>query len=239
MNNDNTVIYVKVAGPRPANFIDPAPFEWNNQKEKRLWDYISNIDSKNVTIDWDELSESLSAPSYFLKKRSQTLFASHLKLLRQQLNKKKKILQQDKSIQSTSDIITSQENVNIETPFVQGSLEEQQSGHTTDFESSSINVVPGSINSKEDIDEKVLKQMQTSKLLAIHAPLRDSDVSLSDDALIGKHEPKEDIEEHSDNNESVADTHKSTVEDDDGDLSSNLSVSKSALEEALMARLNF
>lgn len=239
MNNDNTVIYVKVAGPRPANFIDPAPFEWNNQKEKRLWDYISNIDSKNVTIDWDELSESLSAPSYFLKKRSQTLFASHLKLLRQQLNKKKKILQQDKSIQSTSDIITSQENVNIETPFVQGSLEEQQSGHTTDFESSSINGVPGSINSKEDIDEKVLKQMQTSKLLAMHAPLRDSDVSLSDDALIGKHEPKEDIEEHSDNNESATDTHKSAVEDDDGDLSSNLSVSKSALEEALMARLNF
>lgn len=238
MNNNNTIVYVKVPGPRPPNFVNPTPFEWNSQKDNQLWDYISNVDTKKVAIDWEELCASLGAPSYFLQKRSRQLFSTHLHLLKQQLAEKKKILHPDKTVSSLQRVRSIENSTSIESPFVHGSVAVETDSDIPDYASESNYIVPESIHSKDGIDEKVLQQMQTSKLLDFDAPGRVSSSTLSDDALVTAGDK---IDNHQKNDDKNNEERNNTpVEDeDDDDLSSNLSVSKSALEEALMARLNF
>ena len=88
MNNTNTIVYVKVRGKKPAGFIDPPNFVWDQNKEKKLWSIISKLDSQRNEIDWKLISETLNAPDYFLKKRSYKLFAKHLELLQKQIDRK-------------------------------------------------------------------------------------------------------------------------------------------------------
>ncbi|CCC69116.1 hypothetical protein NCAS_0C01260 [Naumovozyma castellii] len=193
MNNTNTIVYVKVRGKKPAGFIDPPNFVWDQNKEKKLWSIISKLDSQRNEIDWKLISETLNAPDYFLKKRSYKLFAKHLELLQKQIDRKEL---EDGS--SNGDL--------QKLPNYISSLEEDKktivSTNATD-NNDQINNIP---ENKEHDDENVLEQLQASKIMGFKRPSS----SAKDD-----------------NNGS------------DSEISSNLSVSKSALEEALMDKLHF
>ncbi|CCD27318.1 Atg29p NDAI_0K01270 [Naumovozyma dairenensis CBS 421] len=88
MNGQNTIVYVRVKGKRPVGFVDPPEFNWNQDKEKALWSIISKLDDRKSEINWQELSDTLDAPDYFLKKRSYKLFRKHLELLQKQIERK-------------------------------------------------------------------------------------------------------------------------------------------------------
>lgn len=88
MNNNNTVVYVRVKGKRPEGFRDLPTFEWNVDKEKQLWEIVSKLENYQDRIDWSGLSDTLGVPDYFLKRRSYKLFAKHLGLLEQQIERK-------------------------------------------------------------------------------------------------------------------------------------------------------
>lgn len=192
MDNNNTVVYVKVNGNRPPGFVDPQPFEWNSEKEKQLWAIISKLDDYQDQIDWKELAKNLDAPDYFLKKRSYKLFAMHLKLLEQQIERKMMAASENDGSRHTS----------------VRQFEATAGMHT---------LTESSIRNQEELQDeprnttlKTLQQLHTSKIL-----------SGSKNPLAEGRE----AQKGGGNNAS------------DSETSSNLSVSKSALEEALMDRL--
>lgn len=199
MNNTNTVVYVKVKGNRPAGFVDPSPFEWNVEKEKQLWSMMSKLDNYQDQIDWKDLSKTLEAPDYFLKRRSYKLFAMHLKLLEQQIERKMMANNDNEGSRQTS--IRQFEPI-IETHTLTESAMKDQNSHEE-----------SSIDEGEEATFKALQQLHTSKIL--------------NQSKLPATEGKELRKTGSANNANVSDS----------ETSSSLSVSTSALEEALMDRL--
>ncbi|CAR28600.1 hypothetical protein ZYGR_0S02340 [Zygosaccharomyces rouxii] len=150
MNNQNTVVYVKLKGKRPEGFINPPKFEWNLDKERQLWAIVSKLENYQDQIDWQGLSHTLDVPDYFLKKRSYKLFAKRLKLLEQQIERKIKIDNDGKPQESTTQIGPSlsfdDENTTTDD---QRSLEENANA-----------------NILEKTTMRTLQQLHTSKILS-------------------------------------------------------------------------
>lgn len=151
MNNANTVVYVRVKGNRPAGFADPPPFEWNVDKEKHLWAIVSKLDNYQDQIDWLLLSKTLEAPDYFLKKRSYKLFAMHLKLLEQQIERKMMTSDGESGSRQTS--VQQFDPSNGAHTLTESGLESQ--GATRNEMS----------NSADETTLKTLQQLHTSKIL--------------------------------------------------------------------------
>ncbi|AGO09892.1 AaceriAAL098Wp [[Ashbya] aceris (nom. inval.)] len=85
MNSKNTIVYVKVPGRKREDFIDPPPFEWNQQQDRKLWAHISTIEDKD-DIDWQLLAKQTNAPEFFIRKRVYQLFRVHLKSFEQEIH---------------------------------------------------------------------------------------------------------------------------------------------------------
>lgn len=86
MDNTNTIVYVQVRQNRPDGFLDPPPFQWDVEKERKLWGWLSREDGASAGPQaWLSLSKDIEAPEYFLRRRSYRLVARHLELLRQQI----------------------------------------------------------------------------------------------------------------------------------------------------------
>lgn len=193
MNNNNTIVYVKVAGPRPDDFVEPPPFDWSQEKERQLWQFISKLDKQEDHINWEQLSETFDTPIYFLKKRCYKMFSMRLELLKQKIQHKKKILESDtRAIETEKETKPEQD---ITYPFVEDK-DKINNEHTTN-----------------DISDR----LHNIKLSNYKPPVPTKDAPATTSSA----------------NRSVSDN------ETDDDISSSLSVSKSALEEALMARLNF
>ncbi|CUS20379.1 LAQU0S01e05292g1_1 [Lachancea quebecensis] len=92
MNSENTIVYVRVAGRVRDGFLDPPKFHWDLERDKSLWSSVSKLDNTKKTIDWKRLSREFKAPEHFIRKRSYTLFAKHLKLLERQIEAKTRSL---------------------------------------------------------------------------------------------------------------------------------------------------
>ncbi|GCF00525.1 autophagy- protein [Zygosaccharomyces mellis] len=150
MNNQNTVIYVKLKGKRPDGFTNPSKFEWNLDKERQLWTIVSKLENYQDQINWQELSQTLDVPDYFLKKRSYKLFAKRLKILEQQIERKIKI----------DDDSVSQEKPTRVDPSLN-----PDSGNITadDRRSSGTN---DNTNILEKTTMRTLQQLHTSKILS-------------------------------------------------------------------------
>lgn len=202
MDNKNTIVYVNVKGDRPIGFDDPPSFEWNVEKERQLWAIVSKLDNYQDQIDWKDLSRSLKAPDYFLKKRSYKLFAKHLKLLEQQIERKMKANNNDESAQVSIHQFEPSKHYPLSN---QSSLSEQNL-----IEEQYVGIQDS--DNAEDTTLKTLQQLHTSKLL-YRGKLPSGN---------GKTPRKNSTGQ---NNNS------------DSEVSSSLSVSNSALEEALMDRL--
>ncbi|QLL30979.1 hypothetical protein HG536_0A07940 [Torulaspora globosa] len=197
MDNHNTVVYVKVNGKRPPGFVDPQPFEWNSEKEKQLWAIISKLDDYQDQIDWKELAKNLDAPDYFLKKRSYKLFAMHLKLLEQQIERKMMAASENDGSRQTS-VRQFDATAGMHT-LTESSIRNQEG------------LKDKMADEPRDTTLKTLQQLHTSKILS---------------------SSKNPVAEGRDAQKGVGNNNAS-----DSETSSNLSVSKSALEEALMDRL--
>lgn len=195
MNNQNTIVYVKLKGKRPDGFINPPKFEWNLDKERQLWAIVSKLENDQNQIDWKRLSLILGVPDYFLKKRSYKLFAKRLRILEQQIERKIKIDDDSKHQEVHTEIESGSSfgYVNAKTDD-QRSLEENDSG-----------------NSLEKTTMRALQQLHTSKILS---------------------RPRVVSGDGRDIRNGSQDQNNS-----DSESSSSLSVSNSALEEALMDRL--
>ncbi|KAG0671530.1 Autophagy protein 29 [Maudiozyma exigua] len=193
MNNNNTIVYVKVAGPRPDDFVEPPPFDWSQEKERQLWQFISKLDKQEDHINWEQLSETFDTPIYFLKKRCYKMFSMRLELLKQKIQHKKKILESDTRVIETEQETKPEHDITY--PFVEDK-DRINSEHTTN-----------------DISDR----LHNIKLSNYKPPASTKDATV----------PTGNADRSASDNEP------------DGDISSSLSVSKSALEEALMARLNF
>ena len=77
---ENTIVYVRIHGHTRKSFEDPTDFEWNKDKDNRLWQEIST--STNLqNIDWEKMSESFAAPDYFIKKKVYYIFSKQIQLL--------------------------------------------------------------------------------------------------------------------------------------------------------------
>ncbi|SMN22116.1 similar to Saccharomyces cerevisiae YPL166W ATG29 Autophagy-specific protein that is required for recruitment of other ATG proteins to the pre-autophagosomal structure (PAS) [Maudiozyma saulgeensis] len=205
MNNNNTIVYIKVDGPRPANFVDPTPFDWNEEKENQLWKFISKLDSEQDHINWKQLSETFETPVYFLKNRAYKMFSMRLEQLKQKIQNKKKMLEGNHISESIS-----LGHPIIDSPSESSFLTHRVTNRKTDHK-------PSSFDGREDIDNDVADELaeglQKTKLLNYITPETNE---VTDNNM--RHDGDSEL---------------------DSDISSNLSVSKSALEEALMARLNF
>ncbi|CAB4252708.1 Atg29p [Maudiozyma barnettii] len=205
MNNDNTIVYVKVAGPRPANFVDPIPFEWNDEKESQLWKFISKLNSQQDHINWEQLSETFVAPVYFLKNRAYKMFSMRLEQLQQKIENKKKILEgnpKSESVLLTHHVLDSTFESSFLTPTITNVTTKLDNVNFQDPQ-----------HTEDDVTDQLVERLQTNKNLNYKTP---------ETAKIIENKTK-----------------LNTDNESDSDISSSLSVSKSALEEALMARLNF
>ncbi|CAI4841784.1 Atg29p [Saccharomyces cerevisiae S288C] len=211
MNSTNTVVYIKVKGRRPQGFLDPPKFEWNGTKERQLWTMVSNLNYSQDQIDWQNLSKIFETPEFFLKKRTYKLFAEHLELLQLQLEKKRDLekYSNDQVNEGMSDLIHKY------TPTLQNDnlLNVSASPLTTERQDSE--------EVETEVTNEALQHLQTSKILNIHKKTSDSE-----------NKPNDKLDKDGINKEMECGS-------SDDDLSSSLSVSKSALEEALMDRLQF
>lgn len=211
MNSRNTVIYIKVKGKRPQGFSDPPKFEWNSAKERQLWAMVSNLNYSQDQIDWQNLSKILETPEFFLKKRTYKLFAKHLELLQLQLEKKR-------DLEKYSNVQVNEGMPDILHKYI------------PTLQNDNLLNVPATplATERQDSEEvetevtnEALQHLQTSKILNIHKAKSDNQKKFDDNSA------KDGINKELECNSS------------DDDLSSSLSVSKSALEEALMDRLQF
>lgn len=197
MDNQNTVVYVKLKGKRPEGFTNPPKFEWNLDKERQLWAIVSKLENYQDQINWRGLSQELEVPDYFLKKRSYKLFTKHLKLLEQQIERKIEVGDDGKSQNSTTQTEHSRRlhDGNFSSP-------ENEENHLQD---------DGNAENIEKTTMRTLQQLHTSKILS---------------------RPRLPY-----NNGREARGGSQDQSNSDSELSSSLSVSNSALEEALMDRL--
>lgn len=259
MNNRNTIIYVKVKGKRPPGFKDPEPFEWNEEKDRQLWKFISKLDSSIDQIDWSNLSTVMNAPTYFLRKRSHKLFDKHMSQMKRQLNINKNIhpidtlentpiKDQIHNLETdTSKIITENQNSKDEIYTLKEQITSPKRRILTamnSFKESPVNSVGRNMDRNQNLDNYLNANVQMSEL-TINSKGKDADdESLVSDSI------KEALEQlHTSkiletdptkkSSEKGSDSGTRNNEDYDSDLSYSLSVSKSALEEALLDRLHF
>lgn len=240
MDNRNTVIYVKVKGKRPADFKDPEPFEWNEDKDQQLWKFISKLYSSIEQIDWAKLSTILNTPKEFLKQRSYKLFSMHVSLMKRQLEIKK--LPQDKnnnvevplatspSIKNpgNDETITQRENTTSPTRNIQTVF--------NSFKESPVNSAIRSETKLSDIannDDAKRAETDTNQDALSPVSIKESPDQPHISKLLAKDPNMARRSSH------TSRERKTENEDYDSDLSSTLSVSKSALEEALLERLHF
>ncbi|EDO18345.1 hypothetical protein Kpol_1013p16 [Vanderwaltozyma polyspora DSM 70294] len=207
MDNSNTAIYIRVKGQRPKGFVDPLPFEWNLEKEKRLWSIISTLDSNRQQINWKLLSETIEVPEYFLKERSYTLFSNNLQKLGKFIDNNNTSNDPSKVIPGTSQ---TGDYSNLKALDVsKGSMDGKDMCQDMK-EINDPNYVDYDVDNEDETAELTLQKLQTSKILTQQNPMK-----------IRSKERKEEFQETS-----------------DADLWSSLSVSTSALEEALMDRMH-
>lgn len=217
MDNRNTTIYVRIKGKRPVDFVDPKPFEWDEDKDQQLWKFISKLDNSIDQIDWTKLSIILNVPIFFLRERSYKLFENHMSLMKRKFNIKKL-----NSLDSTGNVeafknssIIKNSKMEVPTainPLMESSIDKsvsiESTGSEKDDYTKSTEKLDQTILSKNSAIE-VLSQLHVSKVLG---RTLDSTENKKLDKL---------------------------KEVSDDDTSSSLSVSKSALEEALLERLHF
>lgn len=221
MDNSNTIIYVRIKGKRPPDFVDPEPLEWNDDKDKQLWEFISKLDNSIDQINWTKLSTMLNAPKFFLRERSYKLFENHMLLMKRQLNAKKLApvdsggkfdIFKNSSVVKESKInmpITNNSSVDL---LVDRSMAQNVITKNNELENDEY------IESDEKLDQANLYEKSTSDILN----------QLHVSKVLGK-------SLHSTKNKGL----NELKEEPDSDLSSSLNVSKSALEEALLERLRF
>ncbi|CCK72262.1 Atg29p KNAG_0J01810 [Huiozyma naganishii CBS 8797] len=235
MDNRNTIVYVKMKGPRPPGFEDRPPFEWNSDKDAQLWAFISKLENSLEQINWEGLSTALNTPIYFLRRRSYKLFAIHMEFLQRQFHDKRtsSVTEQPAKNKPQQQITTHEGNdSDITEPLKQS--HKQMSFHKAATPGSPFNgsKLGSAINSSMDLTAsehtlsskestensttEATRQLHTSRILKYRKDSRGSHRSAS------RGTPNGNVEG-----------------DSDSDLSSSLSVSKSALEEALMDRLHF
>ncbi|CAL9730045.1 autophagy-related protein 29 [Monosporozyma unispora] len=235
MDNRNTIIYVKVKGKRPPDFKDPKLFEWNEDKDKQLWKFISKLDNSIEQINWTNLSTILNAPKEFLKQRSYKLFNMHMSLMKKQLDIKKLppnqvevSLQQNLTLQNQSndDVITLKEKTSSPQRKILTAM--------NSFKESPINSVARSEKRLTDIEKDIEDngvERDTDQESLPTASITEALNQLHTSRVLGR---APDMITRGTRN-----TRERLNEDYDSDLSSSLSVSKSALEEALLDRLHF
>lgn len=240
MNNSNTTIYVRVKGPRPANFVDPVPFEWNQEKEDFLWSQISNLNGQEQkgSINWQALSQQLKVPVKFLLKCSFKLYSKHIKILEQYVSKDKNELPLSMKIEETMNLadlalvlgaaerqqhrlmMEQERALNTANPLIQGTdvseITFQQSlpivnksGGLMIQGHASEAEEDKKLNRYEDETLDAMQKLQTSKILSFKRPLANH-----------------------------ASNRAGTTDNEGNDTISSLSVSNSALEEALLDRLH-
>ncbi|CCH60642.1 hypothetical protein TBLA_0D01340 [Henningerozyma blattae CBS 6284] len=206
MNNNNTIVYIRVKGKRPQGFVDPPAIIWDTQKEDQLWSIMSKLTSQKEKVDWSELSQQLDVPIDFLKQRSYKLYSNHLKILQEYMASKND--QQDTlMMRLNSEVSSTQDDSEISKKFTQPYMDPKTIMTFNDvgqlrkdnLETSNTKLVN---NEKSDDTIDALKRLQSSKILNYKKPT-------SNNAELGEN-----------------------------DTISTVSVSNSALEEALLDRLH-
>ncbi|KAH7578744.1 Atg29 N-terminal domain [Nakaseomyces glabratus] len=215
MNSKNTIVYVKVKGKRPDGFVDPPVFEWNIQKEKKLWSLLSQLNDPDKEIDWALLAEGLDAPIYFLKRRCYELFTKHFELLRQQIDRKNKNALTDRSEtpeRDSTEEITKEVNFLNQLPVrTPGTIQEEFNEDNG----------PKDKNKTPDTMKKAIEQLKSSRILNFKGNKLDYN----------------NREEGLTRYDSTYEKEGVHTEETESELSSSLGVSKSTLEEALMDKL--
>lgn len=216
MDSKNTIVYIRIKGKRPANFTDPDVFDWNLDKEKRLWNFLSKLHDPDEEIDWDMLSEGLDTPIYFLKRRCYELFTKHLELLKQQIDRKNRNISESDELESNHSLQIKREveflnQMPVRTP---GTIQEETNEEVEeDRDESNGNKGSDSTN----ITKRAIDHLKSSKILNFN------------------HEFYENRKHQTDTHEYV--NNKEDEDNSESELSSSLGVSKSTLEEALMDKL--
>lgn len=216
MDSQNTIVYIRVKGKRPANFTDPPAFDWDLDKEKRLWNFLSKLHDPDEEIDWDILSEGLNTPIYFLKRRCYELFTKHLELLKQQIDKKNRNIPDDEKSNHSRRIKKEVELLNQVPVRTPGTIQEE----TNDEIEADINELKGNMQNPtgEDITKRAINHLKSSKILNFNHEFYKNNKDINQTA-------KEEFSNNIDKDSS------------ESELSSSLGVSKSTLEEALMDKL--
>lgn len=253
MNDQNSVVYVRVPGRRPSGFQDAAPFEWNTEKETQLWQFLSKLDNSIDQIDWVDLSEILNAPVYFIKKRSYKLFTKQVDSMKRQIETKRKILSRDELPLDGQDETQAELKEAIRNDKAsQNELETaplKPVGNST--KSIPRNIFKDSRFESSDSSSDVATSSGTDTHIETLQHLRSSKIlhMQPDNFQNGENAPASGSERESNSKTFIHDK-ISPLErqlerlntqnsDSNSDISSSSSVSRSALGEALMDRLRF
>ena len=76
---------IRLPFPR-GDFVDPAPVEWDAQKDRALWKIISRT-SKTSDLDWEELANHFGVEAGFMLQQAAWLYERHLQHVRAQMRK--------------------------------------------------------------------------------------------------------------------------------------------------------
>ncbi|CCE62778.1 hypothetical protein TPHA_0D01370 [Tetrapisispora phaffii CBS 4417] len=231
MNNQNTIVYVRLKGKTPPGGLKVSkPFEWNAKKDDQLWQIVSSkeAETQELDVNWEQLGQIFEdVPEKYLKQRTYSLISSKLKKLDHLKQKVNKIIDSkgskiiDLEAQRTnlqiSQYISNKNIVDHQEEIPADEVSESKHGMKTNSANSSLNgaMYMHYMNEdkldKDDMYGEVISKLQTSKILENNFPIKfKNKLKLEDSGSIFENE---------------------------NEISSSLSVSASALEEALLDRL--
>ncbi|CAN6633908.1 hypothetical protein TRVA0_014S01530 [Trichomonascus vanleenenianus] len=79
------VVYLRFPFKRNG-FKDPIPAVWNSEKEKRLWELLSQSDNRSE-IDWSSLARQFDVPVAYALQQAAWLYEKELEQVRAQMQK--------------------------------------------------------------------------------------------------------------------------------------------------------
>lgn len=77
-------VYIKIPVNR-AGFVNPVNVNWSEEKEQRLWKVLSK--SKRSEVDWNSLSEQFGVSVSFLQQQAYWLYEHELEQLKSEIQK--------------------------------------------------------------------------------------------------------------------------------------------------------
>jgi len=79
--------FIRLPFPRPDDFSDPPPVEWDSAKDKALWKLVSKASTNSRDLDWEAIAAKFEVDLPFLLQQAAWLYGRHFEGMKKQMQK--------------------------------------------------------------------------------------------------------------------------------------------------------